>query len=92
MRVTSSRAGGFDFTNGAGGSDVQFAPGFAPGLVLESVEQVTDGACSDGNCGPTLAVSQSTPCNMAESSGGVALDLGAMPVNVSTIDGFQPVD
>ena len=94
LRVTGLASGGFDFSNGAQSGPAQFAQGYTPGLVLQSVTQVTASACSDGNCGPSIETPKMTPCdtNASTSGGGIEQKGFAIPMGTHVLAGFNPVE
>ncbi|HWB77652.1 MAG TPA: type IV pilin biogenesis protein [Nannocystaceae bacterium] len=94
LRVTAIAGAGFDFTTGANGGAAKFAKGYAPGLTLESVQQVTTSTCADGNCGPKIDTPKMTPCdaNIGSSGGAIEQKGFALPMGTHVLDGFTPIE
>ncbi|MBX7083433.1 MAG: type IV pilin biogenesis protein [Nannocystaceae bacterium] len=94
LRVTGVAGQGFDFTQGADDAGAQFDAGFSPALVLESVEQVRSGDCSDGSCGPRVPAPAAVPCDRndgAQAGSGTASGF-AVPMGVAELAGFTPIE
>ncbi len=97
FRLTTNAEGSFNLINGSGyaGFGGNYGDGFGggagAGLTGASVSQVLSGACSDGNCGPSLATSSSKPCDPNPPGAG-----GTAPVSVpmawSELDGYSPLE
>ena len=93
LRLTALAGQGFDFTEGAGDSGpVTFADGYAPALTLESVTQVSAGACADGNCGPRVEAASMPPCDNNSPPQGAETRGFAVPLEVRELSGFSPVE
>jgi len=91
LRLTAVAGSGFDFSGGAGDA-ADFGSGFEKGLVLESVTQVADGECADGNCGPRSADLVSKPCDLNASPDDDASPGFAVTVYSAQMHGFGPVE
>jgi hypothetical protein len=93
LRLTAVAGQGFDFTEGAADGPATFPGGTSTGLVLESVTQVADGACADGNCGPRVAAPSMRPCDNTGGGSSVAETRGfAVAVDSRVLSGFSPVE
>lgn len=92
LRLTALAGQGFDFTQGASGGPATFADGYTAGLTLESVTQVTDAACADGNCGPHVAAPAVVPCDGNEPDGGTPSRGFAVPLESRELAGFAAVE
>jgi len=93
FQLTAIAGKGFDFTQGAAGGPAEFPDGVSTGLVLESVTQVSDGACADGNCGPRIAAPSMAPCDNNGSPGSVGETSGfAVAIDARVISGFSPIE
>ncbi len=93
LRLTAVAGSGFDFTNGASGGAADFGGSFSTGLVLESVTQVAEGACSDGTCGPRLATIATKPCDQNAAAGSSETPTGfAVPLYSTGVGGFSAVE
>ena len=81
-------AAGFDLVGGWGNkADVDGDKG----LTLQSVAQLTDGACADGNCGPVIATPAPVPCDN-NAGGGAFTGAFTVPINQTEVVGFTPVE
>jgi hypothetical protein len=92
FRLTVTDGQGFDFATGYSGDAADFGDEDT-GLVLVGgeAEQITDGECADGNCGPTLSPPAPVPCDNNGDSTGSSSAL-SIPLTRSELSGFNPVE
>lgn len=94
FRLTTLAGQGFDFTQGAAaGGDTTFEDSeFDPGLVMESVSQVSGGGCDDGNCGPQAPPKETQPCDLNAPGGAGTSAGGVVPIRNAEVSGFSPLE
>ena len=92
IRMTLSSRDGepFDLIDG-GGVTIPNGSNSGAGLVMGAVEQVRDGDCADGTCGPAQGTPSITPCDPNNNPLG-APTRGARGMGYSEVRGFTPYE
>lgn len=92
MRLDVDPDGTFDF-NGTGVdlSGLGDGLGSGNGLVVSDGEQIRDGDCADGNCGPQGGKPKSRPCDPND-YGNPQLGSQSIPMGWAELDGFSPLE
>ena len=90
FRLTAADGQGFDLVNGAN-VGYTFGDGGGPGLKLVSVQQIMEGDCSDGICGPQTGVPRNLPCSPQTASVGSA-DPFSIVLTSTEIEGFYRLE
>lgn len=91
FRLTASSTGGFSFSNGSDDTG-SYPTGFARGLTLQSVTQVTGSDGCTGNCGAVPEIAAPSPCEPRD-SGLETYDVrSGVTLSSKQIVGFTPIE